>query len=156
ALIDKKVAVRSMAYFSAKNIFEQHQGYSKQKKKKVEEKQQKIKQEAEKASRYEELKRLVILFKEAELSYFERRYEILNENNKLHLINEMFEAGRNSEWYFDENRQPTQIARQQMGMLFSLRDIYNPYNRLEKFQYWMNKEGKEFELTDEITQLLNY
>lgn len=156
ALIDKKVAVRSMAYFSTKNIFEQHQGYSKQKKKKVEEKQQKIKQEAEKASRYEELKRLVILFKEAELNYFERRYEILNESNKQHLINEMFEAGRNSEWYFDENRQPTQIARQQMGMLFSLRDMYNPYNRLEKFQYWMNKEGKEFELTDEITQLLNY
>jgi Initiator Replication protein len=156
ALIDKKVVVRSMAYFSTKNLFEQHQGYSKQKKKKIEEKQQKLRQEAEKSNRYEELKRLVVLFKEAELNYFERRYDILSDISKHHLINEMMEAGRNSEWYFDENKQPTQIARQQMGMLFSLRDFSNPYNRLEKFQYWMHKEGKAFELSDDITQLLNY
>ncbi|MET3128856.1 hypothetical protein ABID42_003978 [Arcicella rosea] len=156
ALIDKKVVVRSMAYFSTKNLFEQHQGYTKQKKKKVEEKKQKIKQEAEKANKQEEFKRLVILFKEAELNYFERRYDALNDSDKLTLINEMQEAGRNSEWYFSADKQPTQIAKQHMGMIFSLRDLYNPYNRLEKFQYWMSKEGREVEISDDMIQLLNY
>jgi len=156
ALIDKKIAVRSMAYFSTRNLFEQHEGYTKQKRKKAEEKKQKIKQEAERVNRQEELKRLVMLFKEAELNYFERRYDVLSDEDKLSLMNEMMEAGRNSEWYFDTNTQPTQIAKQHMGMIFSLRDLYNPYNRLEKFQYWMSKEGKEMEISDEIIQLLNY
>ncbi|MDR6564528.1 MULTISPECIES: replication initiation protein [unclassified Arcicella] len=156
ALIDKKIAVRSMAYFSTRNLFEQHEGYTKQKRKKIEEKKQKVKQETERANRQEELKRLVMLFKEAELNYFERRYDVLSDEDKLSLMNEMMEAGRNSEWYFDVNAQPTQIAKQHMGMIFSLRDLYNPYNRLEKFQYWMSKEGKEMEISDEVIQLLNY
>ncbi len=156
ALIDKKIAVRSMAYFSTRNLFEQHEGYTKQKRKKIEEKKQKVKQETERANRQEELKRLVMLFKEAELNYFERRYDVLSDEDKLSLMNEMMEAGRNSEWYFDANAQPTQIAKQHMGMIFSLRDLYNPYNRLEKFQYWMSKEGKEMEISDEVIQLLNY
>ena len=113
-LIDTKAKAKSVAFFTP-DVFSRYKGYQNRKETKRQHEKEKLTQKQQQQADVERMKLILTDFERREHTYFMQAYDKMGDDERVTLLNDLREKHPNNPMFIDENGQPTDLGKREIG-----------------------------------------